>query len=153
VNPRNAGCLVVGLWPFLELFILLFAASAWGWQPVLIIILVTGAVGLAVIRLGIVTTGRSLSEAMRLLQQRTEENTGQQDDSTIRELPAGSLANADDLPLTPESMAPPAQSILLIPAGVLLALPGFIGDAVGLTMLIPAVRRAIAKRWQARMNP
>lgn len=150
MTTRKFGCLAVGLWPFLELFILIFAASTWGWQPVIIIILVTGALGLAVIRLGIATTGRSLTEAMRLLQQRTEK----EGESGLLELPAIEISgNGDPRAFTPESLAPPAQSMLLIPAGILLALPGFIGSAVGLVMLIPAVRKMIAVRWQARMNP
>jgi UPF0716 protein FxsA len=142
---RRYGCLLLGVWPFLELFILIVSASIWGWQPVVLIIVITGVLGLAVIRLGIATTGRSLGEAMRILQQRREDQMSD-DISTPREL------DHSPTDLTPD-IAPPAQSILLIPAGVLLALPGFISDAIGLVMLLPGVRRYIAGRWQAGLNP
>jgi UPF0716 family protein affecting phage T7 exclusion len=143
---RRYGCLIVALWPFLELFILIVSASTWGWQPVVLIIALTGILGLAVMRLGIATTGRSLSEAMRLLQQRNESDYPGEHGQGPRELEVA----ATDLP---PNITPPAQSILLIPAGVLIALPGFIGDAIGICMLIPAVRRYIARRWHDGINP
>ncbi len=142
---RRYGCLLLGVWPFLELLILIVSASIWGWQPVVLIIVLTGVLGLAVIRLGIATTGRSLSEAMRLLQQRREDQMGD-GISKPREI------DHSPTDVTPE-IAPPAQSILLIPAGVLLAMPGFLSDVIGLVMLVPAVRRYIASRWQAGINP
>jgi UPF0716 protein FxsA len=143
---RRYGCLLLAVWPFLELFILLLCASMWGWQPVVLIIALTGVLGLAVIRLGIATTGRSLSEAMRMLQERGQPDAPGEAYSAPREIDAAPTSQPPDI-------APPAQSILLIPAGMLLALPGFISDSIGLVMLVPAVRRYIADRWQARLNP
>ncbi|MBX3705169.1 MAG: FxsA family protein [Pseudomonadales bacterium] len=56
-----------------------------------------------------------------------------------------------------QSGAAPAQELaegaLLALAGVLLLIPGFITDAVGLVLLVPACRRALARRMLARHRP
>lgn len=47
-----------------------------------------------------------------------------------------------------------ADGALLLGAGVLLTVPGFVTDAVGLVLLVPPVRRAVAallrRRWTRR---
>jgi UPF0716 family protein affecting phage T7 exclusion len=50
-------------------------------------------------------------------------------------------------------MTPPAQTMLLIPAGLAMAVPGFLSDAVGAVLLLPVVRRRIAARWAAGLGP
>jgi UPF0716 protein FxsA len=50
-----------------------------------------------------------------------------------------------------------ADGALLLGAGVLLTVPGFVTDAVGLLLLVPPVRRAVAallrRRWSRRARP
>lgn len=56
-----------------------------------------------------------------------------------------------------QSGATPAQELaegaLLALAGVLLLIPGFITDTIGLVLLVPACRRALARRMLARHQP
>lgn len=141
--PVRGGCLLVFLLPFLELVVLLVAASTFGWVPVLLWILVSFAVGWGVVRAAAAATGRSWAEAVRLMQQK---QAGDQD-TPLAEIGAGPDAMAMPLP------TPPAQTVLLVPAGLLIAIPGFLSDCAGLFMLIPQVRRAIAQRWAQRLNP
>lgn len=143
MTAGRVGCLLV-LWPVVDLILLILAASAWGWQPVLLIILISFILGLIVIRWAITATGRSVSEAMRTLQQRQviiDPDTG-----TVLEIE--SPAPVDN----PSHRPPPAATILLIPAGLALAIPGFISDLVGLVLLVPAVRTTIASSWARRMG-
>jgi UPF0716 protein FxsA len=49
--------------------------------------------------------------------------------------------------LTPEQMA---QSGLVVMAGILLVIPGFITDIIGLLCLIPVLRTAIIKKLQVK---
>mgnify|MGYP003565136054 FL=1 len=140
----RVGCLLL-LWPFLELFVLLWAASTWGWQPVVVAVLLSFMLGLIVIRIGVSATGRSWSQALRTLQQRQviiDPETG-----NVLAIESGA-----ESPSTP-AMTPPAQTMLLIPAGFALAVPGFLSDAVGAAMLLPIVRRRIAARWAAGLGP
>jgi UPF0716 protein FxsA len=46
-------------------------------------------------------------------------------------------------------LVPVAEGVLLLLAGILLILPGLIGDAIGLVLLIPPLRRLIAI-WSIR---
>lgn len=143
MSAGRIGCLVL-LWPVLELVLLLIAASAWGWQIVVWVLLIGLILGLIIIRIGINATGRSWSHALRMLQQRSvvvDPDTG-----TVLAITSGPEAPSPDL-------APPAQTMLLIPAGIAIAVPGFISDVVGLVLLLPVVRRRIAASWARRMGP
>jgi UPF0716 protein FxsA len=42
------------------------------------------------------------------------------------------------------------EKLLAVVAGLLLILPGFITDAIALGLLVPAVRRYLARRWLGR---
>jgi UPF0716 protein FxsA len=46
----------------------------------------------------------------------------------------------------PPAARPPAETVLVVLAGVLLLVPGFLSDVAGLALLVPAVRRAIVRR-------
>jgi UPF0716 protein FxsA len=46
---------------------------------------------------------------------------------------------------------PPAQTALIVLAGVLLMIPGFVTDVAGLALLFPGVRRALARRAEAAL--
>lgn len=141
----RVGCILL-LWPFAELFVLLWAASTWGWQPVIIAVLVSCVIGLIIIRIGVQATGRSWSQALRTLHDRrivVDPDTG-----NVLAIDPGSESATGPTP----SMAPPAQTMLLIPAGVAIAIPGFLSDAVGAVLLVPFVRRRIAARWAAGLG-
>lgn len=146
MTARRLGCAVLVL-PFVELFLLLWAASVWGWQPVVMIVAVTGVIGLIVMRIGVSTTGRSLSQALRTLQQQRDDRTSAMTDTPLM-IDAPSPFDEQT-----RSTRPPAQSMLLIPAGIALAVPGFITDVVGVGLLLPGVRRRIADRWAQRLGP
>lgn len=47
--------------------------------------------------------------------------------------------------------APVAHGALIVLAGLLLILPGFFSDAMGLLLLVPAVRRLLIDRFSARI--
>lgn len=47
---------------------------------------------------------------------------------------------------------PMAQSALLVLAGLLLIVPGFFTDAIGLALLVPQVRTAAIRRFAGRMS-
>lgn len=46
-----------------------------------------------------------------------------------------------------------AEAGLLAAAGLLLILPGFLTDALGLLLVLPPLRRRLARRWLARQLP
>ena len=66
----RGGCLVALVLPFVELLLLLWAASTFGWWPVALWVLLSFAVGLGIVRLAAATSGRSFAQALRLMQQR-----------------------------------------------------------------------------------
>lgn len=45
------------------------------------------------------------------------------------------------------------EKILLLVAGIILVIPGFLTDIFGLVLLVPRVRRLIASRSQSAMRP
>jgi UPF0716 protein FxsA len=57
------------------------------------------------------------------------------------------------VPGSPGSSAPrpPAQTALIVLAGVLLLIPGFVTDVFGLALLFPRIRRALARRAEAAL--
>lgn len=139
MTVARIGCMLV-VWPFAELIILLWAAATWGWQPVALIVIGSFLLGLVIIRVGMNRTGRSWSQAMKTLQLRNDMAAFEHDQTrAIEESPFSEA--------TRPHYAPPAQTMLLIPAGVAIAIPGFLSDLVGLAMLLPAIRRRIALRW------
>ncbi len=140
----RGGCLVALVLPFVELLLLLWAASTFGWWPVALWVLLSFAVGLGIVRFAAATSGRSFAQALRLMQQR------QTDTGTA--LPLGEITGGTDM--NPASLpVPPAQTLLLVPAGLLIAIPGFMTDAIGLVMLLPVSRRMMARRWAWRIQP
>ena len=144
MSAGRIGCALLA-WPFVELVILLWAASTWGWLPVLSVIVLSFLIGLVIIRIGAQATGRSWSQALRTLQQR----------SMVVDPETGAVLAIESSGERPSSsaMATPAQTMLLIPAGMAIAAPGFVSTAVGAVLLLPGVRRRIAARWAAGLDP
>jgi UPF0716 protein FxsA len=62
----------------------------------------------------------------------------------IRRLGAASGRDPATTPLGPGR--PPAESALVVIAGLLLLVPGFLSDVAALVLLVPAVRRALVRR-------
>lgn len=154
MTAGRIGCLLF-LWPLVDLVLLIIAASVWGWQPVVLFVVSSLVLGLVVIRVAITATGRSMAEAMRSLQQRQvfidpDTSTVIAIDSTPLDLTSPQSAAS----VTPgQHHAPPATTILLIPAGIALAVPGFLSEIAGLVLLLPGVRRSIAASWSRRLGP
>jgi UPF0716 protein FxsA len=84
--------------------------------------------GLGLVRYALGATGRSFGVAMATLQ-----GPGEQEviaiEGTSRSTPA-----------------PPAQTLLIVPAGLLIAIPGLITTLAGLVLWLPPVRSRIAAR-------
>jgi UPF0716 family protein affecting phage T7 exclusion len=47
---------------------------------------------------------------------------------------------------SPGAMTPPAQTLLIVPAGLLIAVPGILTTIAGLILWLPPVRTRIAAR-------
>lgn len=56
----------------------------------------------------------------------------------------------DDLRTLGDPLTPAAHSALIVLAGVLLILPGFLSDALGLALLIPWVRNVVIENLRSR---
>lgn len=113
-------------YPAIEIVVAIAVASIIGWYWVFIAFVIGMLIGLIIIRVSARRTGQSWAAAVR--EMRVRQEMGHE-------------------PLPQEaSTAVPAQTALLIPAGALIAVPGFVTDIVGLIMLIPGVRSVIATR-------
>ena len=135
MRPRGCAWLAIA-YPVVEIAVAVGVASVFGWYAVFVAVVIGLLVGAIIVRLGARAVGRSWNAAMRTL-------LAQEDDS-----PA--LAMTPMAAATPAT--PPAQALLIIPAGLLIAIPGFVSDVAGLILLVPAVRRRIAARWEGRMR-
>lgn len=132
---RRIAFVAIG-YPVLEILVAWAVASVIGWGWVLMAFLVGVILGLGTVRYAASAAGRSWTSAM------------------------GGLRTIQDttVPLPIESARPipdvgsPAQTSLLIPAGLLIAVPGFISDIAGIILLLPMVRRRIARRLESAVR-
>ena len=129
------GCLLAILYPVVEVTLAVVAASYVGWWWVLVYAVACLTLGLGLVRYALSATGRSLGVAIATLRSAPGEQAIMIEGST---------------PLRP--VAPPAQTLLIVPAGLLIAVPGFVTTAVGLVLWLPPVRALIAQRIQARID-
>ncbi|MBC2836033.1 FxsA family protein [Paragemmobacter straminiformis] len=104
------------IWPLVEIALFVTLGSALGLWLTLLVVLGTGALGVAILR------GQGLQSADRLRQRMAD------------------LRNP---------LAVAGSDALRMLAGVLLILPGFLTDALGLLLLVPLVRLLIVA-WLAR---
>lgn len=129
------GCVALIVYPIVEIALAIAVASVVGWWWVLVYAVVCLVLGLGLVRYALSASGRSFSVAMAALRG-----------------PAGEqvLMIEGARPVKPP--APPAQTLLIVPAGLLIAVPGLVTTIIGLVLWVPYVRRRIAARMQARIE-
>lgn len=135
-RPRRTRLVAVALLalPLLELVILIAVGRAIGVLATLAL-LAAGAVagGTILYRLG-ARAARRFATADGLAAPAAEPGP----DGVLHGVPTG--------PTTRPGDSRPAAAALLVPAGLLLLLPGLLSDLAGLALLVPAVRRSLATR-------
>ncbi len=138
-NRGGWGCLAVLAYPIVEVALAIWVASLIGWWWVLVLVCGFIVLGLGLVRYALAATGRSFGVAMSSLRTPTGE-------------PMLMIEGGE--PQRPS--APPAQTLLIVPAGLLIAVPGFLTTAIGLVLWLPPVRSGIAgriARAARRMQP
>lgn len=140
VNNRGGwGCLTVLAYPIVEVALAILVASFIGWWWVLVLVCGFIVLGLGLVRYALAATGRSFGVAMSALR-----------------TPSGEPVLRIEGGESQRPPAPPAQTLLIVPAGLLIAIPGFLTTAVGLVLWFPPVRAGIAgriARAARRMQP
>jgi len=116
---RLLGAAVL-LLPVLELATLIAVGTWLGFWPTLALLLVGAAAGVLVLR-HVGTTA-------------------------IRRLRAGAPGGVPGVPAAAGVPRPAADPALVVVAGALLIVPGFLSDAAGLALLVPPVRRLLVRR-------
>jgi UPF0716 protein FxsA len=135
---RRRGCLLLIAYPVVELAVAVLVAQVIGWWGLLVIVVSCIVLGLGLVRYALGASGRSFGVAIASLQ-----GPGEQGAIAIE----GTSRN---------SPAPPAQTLLIVPAGLLIAIPGVVTTMVGLVMWLPPVRSRIAARIESaarRLGP
>lgn len=127
--------LVVFGYPLAELVVAILVASIIGWYAVFVIFILGIVVGLVIAKLGAQATGRSWRASVDALRP-----------------PTSAPAITSGAPVSRSGPAVPARTALLVPAGLLIAVPGFLTDIAGLVLLLPPVRARIAGRIEAAMR-
>jgi UPF0716 protein FxsA len=132
------GCLIVIAYPIVEIALAVFASRVVGWWWILVYVVACIVLGLGLVRYALGATGRSFGFAIATLQ-----GPGEQGLVAIE---------GPDRP----NAAPPAQTLLIVPAGLLIAIPGLLTTALGLMLWLPPVRARIAARIERaarRLDP
>ena len=125
---RRWGCVLLVAYPIVEIAIAVVVAQVIGWWWLLVAVVVCIVLGLGLVRYALGATGRSFGVAIATLQGPGEQG--------LLAIAGPERANA----------APPAQTLLIVPAGLLIAIPGLITTAIGLVLWLPTVRARIAAR-------
>lgn len=128
--------LVLFGYPLAELIVAVGVASIVGWWWVLVVFVICIPIGIGIMRYGAAATGRSWSAAV----------------ATLRPVGAAPALAIEASSAPAASPVSAAQRSLLIPAGALIAVPGFLTDIAGLILLLPPVRRRIARRIEAAVR-
>ena len=133
MTPRGRlGCLFVLAYPIVEIAIAVAVAQVIGWWWLLVVVVACIVLGLGLVRYSLGATGRSFGMAIASLQGPGESGIVAIE-GTSRGVPA-----------------PPAQTLLFLPAGLLIAIPGILTTVAGLVLWLPPVRSAIAARVERR---
>ena len=125
---RRWGCVLLVAYPIVEVVIAVLVAQVIGWWWLLVVVVACIVLGLGLVRYALGATGRSFGVAIATLQGPGEQG----------------LVAIDG----PEraSTASPAQTLLIVPAGLLIAIPGLVTTVIGLVLWLPPVRARIAAR-------
>ena len=135
----RVGCLLAVAYPIVEIALAVVIAQRVGWWWVLVYVVVCVTLGLGLVRYALGATGRSFGLAIESLRQ-----------------PGGStqvIAIGDG---ERANLAPPAQTLLIVPAGLLIAIPGIVTTVAGLILWLPPVRAIISARIERaarRLDP
>ena len=124
----RVGCALVIAYPIVEVAIAVLVAQVIGWWWLLVLIVACIVLGLGLVRYALGATGRSFGVAIAALQAPGEQGVI-------------AIEGTDSA-----SAAPPAQTLLIVPAGLLIAIPGLLTTALGLVLWLPPVRARIAAR-------
>ena len=128
---RRLGCALIIAYPIIEVTIAVLVAQVIGWWWLLVIVVLCIVLGLGLVRYALGATGRSFGVAIASLQG-----------------PGGTDVLAIEGTARPGPPAPPAQTLLIVPAGLLIAVPGLLTTVVGLVLWLPFVRSRIAARLE-----
>lgn len=130
------GCIAILAYPLVEIAVAVVIASFIGWWWVFGLLILSLALGLGIVRWSLAATGQAWSAAMSALR-----------------TPSGEMLQISATTQAQQPRAaPPAQTSLLVPAGLLIAVPGFCTTAAGLVLLLPPVRARIAARMERAMR-
>lgn len=133
MSPRlRAGCAALVAYPLVEVTIAVAVASLVGWWWVVVGVIACIVVGLGLVRYALGATGASMSTALSPLRASDQPAIGTRSPS--------------------RPSASPAQTLLIVPAGLLIAVPGLATTLLGLILWVPTVRRRIASRWELAMR-
>lgn len=125
---RRWGCVLLVAYPIVEIVVAVLVAQVVGWWWLLVIVVGCIVLGLGLVRYALGATGRSFGVAITTLQGPGEQG--------VLAIEGPERANA----------APPAQTLLIVPAGLLIAIPGLLTTILGLVLWLPPVRARIAAR-------
>jgi UPF0716 protein FxsA len=123
------GCLLLVAYPIVEIAIAVALAQVIGWWWVLVIVVGCVVLGLGLVRYSLSATGRSFAVAIASLRQ-----------------PGGDETLAIEGTVRSANVVPPARTLLILPAGLLIAIPGILTTIAGLVLWLPPVRARISAR-------
>ena len=138
----RTGCLLVLAYVVVEIALAVLLARWIGWWWLLVGVVACLVVGLGLVRYSLTTTAQTFATAM----------TSLRSPGTAPAIDATPPDRAD----SGARPAPPAQTLLIVPAGFLIAIPGILTTIIGLALWLPPVRRRIAARIERaarRLNP
>ena len=142
------GCVALIAYPLVEIALAVAVASVIGWWWVFVFFFACLVAGLATTRYALAATGQAWTAAMSSL--RTPSGDALEITATAQESPGRDSPTGAAQP--PRRAAPPAQASLLVPAGLLIAVPGFVTTLLGLVLALPPVRARIAQRMERAMR-
>ena len=129
---RRWGCILLVAYPIVEIVIAVLVAQVIGWWWLLVAVVACIVLGLGLVRYALSATGRSFGVAIATLQGPGE--TG-----------VVAIEGRDRV-----SAAPPAQTLLIVPAGLLIAIPGSsprrLASSCGCPSCAPALPHASSAR-------